>query len=142
MGESQQTGQGKFGDAIGTDWEDVFIAYLLAKPYVAMRVEDIWAVAAFAKQHAGVERVDLVSIGHPGVPALHAAALSPDTFASLRIGNSLVSWSNVVEFGITQDQLHNAVHGALPWYDLPDLARLIGNKLIIINPVDALGQPV
>ncbi len=141
-GESSQTGQGKFGDAIGTDWEDVFLAYLLGKPYVAMRTEDILGAARFAKQHAGVERVDLASIGHVGVPALHAAALEPQSFASVRIEACLVSWSNVVELGITHNQLHNAVHGALRWYDLPDLARLAGDGPNIENPLDALGQPV
>jgi len=141
-GESQQTGQGKFGDAIGTDWEDIYIAYLLAKPYVAMRTEDIWAAAGFARRHAGVDRIDLVSIGHTGVPALHAAVLEPDTFSAITIRNCLVSWSNVVELGITHNQLHNAVHGALPWYDLPDLARLVGDKIVIESPVDALGKPL
>ena len=140
IGESQQTGQGKFGDAIGTDWEDMFIAYLLGKPYVAMRTEDILGATAFARQHAGVDRVHLVSIGHVGVPAMHAAALEPERFASVNVEKCLVSWANVVELGITHNQLHNAVHGALPWYDLPDLARLTGDKIVIENPVDALGK--
>ncbi len=139
-GESRQTSQTAFGEAVGLDWQDIFIAYLLEKPYVAMRTEDVLAAARFARQHAGVDRAGLVSIGHVGVPALHAAALEPANFASVRIEGCLVSWSNVIELGVIHNQLHNVVYGALPWYDLPDLARLAGENLTIASPVDALGK--
>ncbi|MFO7973348.1 MAG: acetylxylan esterase [Candidatus Hydrogenedentota bacterium] len=141
-GEARQTEQKKFGEAIGLNWQDFYIGYILAKPFVGMRTQDILSAADFARQHAEVERVHLVSIGHVGVPAMHAAALKPERFASVNIEKCLVSWSNVVELGITHNQLHNAVHGALPWYDLPDLAHLVGDILTLENPVDALGKPV
>jgi len=53
----------------------------------------------------------------------------------------LSSWSNVIESGRSFNQQVNAVHGALTTYDLPDLAARLGEKLIIKEPLDALGQP-
>ncbi len=141
-GESRQTGQTAFGEAVGLDWQDSLMAYLLEKPNVAMRAEDVLAAADFVKQLAGGAPVHLVSFGHVGVPALHAAALEPDRFASVRIETCLLSWSNAIELGITHNQLHNAVHAALCWYDLPDLARLAGENTAIVAPVDAMGRPV
>ncbi|HOJ62577.1 MAG TPA: hypothetical protein PK878_20045, partial [bacterium] len=64
-------------------------------------------------------------------------------FDSVKIQKSLVSWSNVIHNTITKNQLVNTVHGALRKYDLPDLtATLPADKLIIEDPVDALGNPV
>ncbi len=140
-GESRQTGQTAFGEAVGLDWQDSLMAYLLEKPNVAMRAEDVLAAAHVAGQLAGAAPVHLVSVGHVGVPALHAAALEPARFASVRIEGCLLSWSNAIELGITHNQLHNAVHAALCWYDFPDLARLAGEHTAVVAPVDAMGRP-
>jgi hypothetical protein len=56
---------------------------------------------------------------------------------------SLLSWSDVVERGLSRDQMGNVVPGVLTAYDLPDLAaRLAPLPLTIVNPVDAMGTPV
>jgi dienelactone hydrolase len=141
-GESRQIGQTAFGEAIGLDWQDSQMAYLLEKPVVAMRAEDVLAAAGFARQHAGSAPLHLVSFGHVGIPALHAAALEPDRFASVRIEGCLLSWCNTIELGIIRNQLHNVIHGALHCYDLPDLARLAGENTTVVSPVDALGRPM
>jgi hypothetical protein len=73
------------------------------------------------------------------VPALHAAALEPELFGSVRLVRGLVSWADVVERGQSRGQLANVVHGALCEYDLPDLARTLGNRLAIEQPVNAMG---
>ena len=76
-------------------------------------------------------------------PALDSiAALEPDLFASVTISRSLCSWSNVIELGRTEGQLTNVVHGALTCYDLPNLAEMLGDKLTISDPVDALERPM
>jgi hypothetical protein len=77
-----------------------------------------------------------------GVPALHAAALEPDLFGSVKLVRSLVSWSNVIESGCSLNQQVNAVHGALTMYDLPNLAERLGDKLTVEEPLDALGKPL
>ena len=54
----------------------------------------------------------------------------------------LASWSNVLEHTVTKNQLANIVHGALTAYDLTDLAGILGGKVTIVEPADALGEPI
>ena len=87
IGETQQTTQRKFAGTTGADWKDVFTAYLLGRSYVGMRAEDVLICARFLKQqHKGP--VELIAVGNLGVPAIHAAALEPDLFASVKLVRS------------------------------------------------------
>jgi len=138
-GETQQTGQRYFMSYFGSDGQDVYTAYLLGRSYVGMRAEDILICARFLQQQED-GRVDLVAVGHVSVPALHAAALEPDIFGSVKLVRGLVSWSNVIESGRSLNQLVNTVHGALTVYDLPDLAATLGDSLTIEEPLNALGE--
>ena len=149
-GETQQSKQNKFTDAIGLDWKDVFTAYLLGRSYVGMRAEDVLVCARVAGILPAIRGrdaldttrpVDLITAGNVTIPALHAAALEPDLFGSVKLTGLLSSWSNVIESGRSYNQQINAVHGALTTYDLPDLVATLGDKLIVKEPLDALGQP-
>ena len=74
---------------------------------------------------------------------MHAAALEPQLFASVTLKNCLNGWSNVVQTPLAVNQFVNVVHGALTAYDLPDLlAAIPKDKLKVIEPLDALDQPV
>ena len=129
------------GDLFGSDTRDVFTAYLLGRSYVGMRAEDILNSARFLQgKHQGP--VDLVAVGHVCVPALHAAALEPQLFGSVKLVQSLTSWSNVIELGQSRNQLVNTVHGALTTYDLPDLVRTLGDRITIEQSLNALGEPM
>jgi dienelactone hydrolase len=139
-GEMLQTKQNSIAGATGPDWKDVFTAYLLGRSYVGMRAEDILVCARWLRQDQG-KPVDLIAIGNVGVPALHAAALEPELFGSVKLVHSLISWSNVIESGRSFNQQVNTVHGALTTYDLPNLATL-GDKLTIEEPLDAMGKPL
>jgi len=140
-GETQQTKQKNFGEAIGFDWKNLYTAYLLGRSYIGMRAEDIMVCAGYLKQQQDGP-VDLVAVGHVSVPALHAAALEPNIFGSVKLIRGLVSWSNIIESGRSLNQLVNTVHGALTVYDLPDLAATLGAKLTIEEPLNALGEPI
>jgi cephalosporin-C deacetylase-like acetyl esterase len=140
-GETQQTRQRKFGGTFGFDWVDVYAAYLLGRSYVGMRAEDVLTCARYLA--AGqADSVRLVAVGNVGVPALHAAALEPKLFASVRPVRTLTSWSSVIHLRRTRNQLISAVHGALLTHDLPDLAATLGSKLSLEEPVDATGMKV
>ena len=109
-----------------------------------MRTEDVLACARFlagddvAKRQ---RRVHLIAIGEAGPPALHAAALEPDLFGSVRLERALTSWSNVVRTPVARNQLINAVHGALRSYDLPDLLSVLpADKVTVLHPLDAAGE--
>jgi cephalosporin-C deacetylase-like acetyl esterase len=140
IGETQQAAGNKLSDATGFDWKNVYTAYLLGDSYVAMRAEDIMTCARFLQQQQDGP-VDLVAAGHVCVPALHAAALEPDLFGSVKLIKGLGSWSDIIESGLSVNQLVNAVHGALKIYDLPNLTKTLGDKLTIEQPLNALGKP-
>ncbi|MHC4326773.1 MAG: alpha/beta hydrolase [Planctomycetota bacterium] len=140
-GETGQTAQRKFTGVTGSDWKDVFTAYLLGRSYVGMRAEDVLVCARFLRQEQ-TGPVELIVVGNVGVPALHAAALEPDLFASVKLMRSLTSWANLIELGRSVNQQVSAVHGALTIYDLPDLAGTLGGKLTVEEPLNALGEAV
>jgi hypothetical protein len=147
IGETEGTTTHKaFIPLFGPDWQDFFRAYLLGKSYLGMRTEDILVCTRFLSDYYGDQetcRVHLIGIGEAGPPVLHAAAMEPDLFASIRLERSLVSWSNVVRTPVTINQLINVIHGALRIYDLPDLqASIPAEKIIVVEPKKADGTPV
>jgi len=143
-GETQQKSQRYFAHHFGPDGQDVYTAYLLGRSYVGMRAEDILLGARqlLSSSERKPARVDLIAVGHTGIPALHAAALEPDLFGSVKLIRTLSSWSDIIESGRSSNQLVNTVHGALSRYDLGDLAGTLGDQLTIEEPANALGEPI
>jgi dienelactone hydrolase len=139
LGETRRTGSdGPFGD-----WKNYYTAYLLGKSYVGIRAEETLLAARHAATVEGKlsRPVRLIAVGEAAVPALHAAALEPALFASVTLKEMLPSWREVVAAPETHNQLVNTVHGALEFYDLPDLVRLAGSESVKIEqPVDAMGK--
>ena len=144
VGETQHPkGKWGYGPLFGHDWEDFYLAYMLGRSYLGMRVEDALVCARYLAGASSDARVHLVGIGETGPVALHAAALEPDLFASLELRRSLVSWSNVVKTEVTVNQLVNTVHGALEKYDLPDLLAILPTERVtVIEATDAAGELV
>jgi hypothetical protein len=143
-GETQQTKQLKWG-LIETDWQDVTTAYCLGRSYVGMRAEDVLVAARYATKNLDggpVAAVDLLAVGNVGVPALHAAALEPSLFGSVKLSQTLVSWASVLERRVTVMQYGNVVHGALLEYDLPNLTATLGDKLTVEDALDAADKPI
>jgi hypothetical protein len=141
--DKQDYGRGRFG----RDVQEIFLAYLIGRSYVGMRTEDVasWArmLTDYQTTSDRPNEIHLIAIGEAAVPALHAAALQPDQFASVRLRNTIRSWSEVVRTRETLDQAVNVVHGALQRYDLTDLIDLAGaDKTVLEEPVDVLGEPL
>ncbi|MEA3478653.1 MAG: acetylxylan esterase [Bacteroidota bacterium] len=141
-GETQQTEQSKWGQQIGTDWEDYFKAYVLGRSYVGMRAEDILVCARWLAAQYRTGSVAIHATGNIGVPALHAAAMEPQLVETLHLDKTLASWQYVVHQRPTYNQLINTVHGALRSYDLPDLTALLKHKITVTRPLDAQGNQI
>jgi hypothetical protein len=148
LGETSRTpGRDTMGAVLGFNVRDTNLAYLVGKSFVAMRTEDVLACARYLGGSPtgtnGPARVAVVSIGEPGVPALHAVALEPSLFSSLKLQRSLASWVDVVRVPASRNQKVNAIFGALRVYDLTDLvSSLPKDKIAITEPLDATGQPL
>lgn len=123
---------------VGGDWRDYYRAYLVGKSYVGMRVEDVYTAVRVLRARLGEGvAIHLEAVGQATVPALHAAALEPGLFASVTLRDGIPSWSDVVRTPRAKLQLMNAVHGALAWYDLPDLRDSLKDK-----PLRVIGEQV
>ncbi len=136
----------RYDKSMGRLWTECAIAYLLDTSLVAMQAEDITAAAAFLRKYQSPNKprgVNLVATGPLGVPALHAAALAPELFQSIKLRRCLDSWSNVVRTPFAHKQYPTLVFGALESYDLPDLRRsLPPGKLSVEGPLDANGKVI
>lgn len=131
----------------GQDIQEVLIAYLLGRSYVGMRTADVAHWTSFLKtyQPTGQKPTEmhLVAIGEAAIPALHAAALDPDTFQTVTLNGMLRSWEELVSATESLNQAVNIQHGALKHYDLPALVELAGaGKVRLEAPADAMGKPV
>ncbi len=129
----------------GQDVQEVFLAYLLGRSYVGMRVEDIATWTRFLKDFPNTaerpRELHLVGIGEAAIPALHATAIAPEDFRTVTLHGMLRSWEELVGATESRDQAVNVHHGALPQYDLPDLVELEGAaKVRVFNSVNPLGQ--
>ena len=125
-------------DVAASETGDGYMAYLLGRSYVGLRAEDILIAARWLKQRTPGRpvAVGLIAVGDVGIPALHAAALEPDLFQSVKLGRTPHAWSAVVHTRLARLPISAVVHGALLTYDLPDLAATLGGKLAIEPQAD------
>jgi len=125
-----ETGSGQL-DALLTDWKTYYMAYLLGKPLLGLRVEDALTatdfVAFYQRKEDNPREVHLIGDGQAGLVALHAAALRTERFATVVVHDTPAMWADVVQQTVPVKQLDSAVHGVLEAYDLPDLVELIGH---------------
>jgi cephalosporin-C deacetylase-like acetyl esterase len=135
------------GSPFGRDWTDAFLAMSVNRPLLGQRVARLLDLLETLHEQPGGERAagfHVVGSGPAGLVALHAALLDGrGLIKKVTLHRSLISWSDVVQNGLSRDQLASVVPGILESYDLPDLAaRLAQRALSILEPVDALGVPV
>lgn len=115
----------------GGNFKDIMTAYLLGRPMLTMRAEDVLISARYLAERddAGGKQVDLVALAGAGPPALHAAALEAGLFAAVKLVDAPGSWIDHLRDPASPGQLVNTVHGALRYYDLADLkASLPGTQ--------------
>ena len=139
--DKRDYGRGQFG----RDVQEIFLAYLMGRSYVGMRTSDVVTWADFLaeyKKEKGQNGIRLVAQGEAAIPALHAAALDPDRFDSVRLKEMIASWAEIVSTPENLNQAASVVHGALKHYDLPDLVEMLGkDKVKTEKRVNVMGEP-
>lgn len=117
-------------DPLLGDWKTASMAYLLGRPLLGTWVLDALTGARFVAHYKlpeGRRRpVHAVGVGGAGLALLHAAALEPDLFASVTLRACPRDWQSTLASPPFSRALETVVHGALAFYDLPDLVRLAG----------------
>lgn len=144
IGETAPSDAVWYHPRFGQDGKHVAIAYLLGKNYVGMRAEDLLVAARWLQGEINPSinaKIDLVCSGSPVATAgLHAAALEDELFAHIKLHQSLPSWEPVLESLTSESQFVNCIHGATRVYDLSDLIAILGDRVAILEPVDAMGN--
>lgn len=104
---------------------DYYIALMLGRSWLGMQCEDMLVAGRWLAREQGAISIRLVAESEVGPAALHAAALGGRLIAHARIEGSVLSWRDLMTATEAHPHIHNAVHGALGFYDLPDLAKRI-----------------
>lgn len=105
----------------------------IGRPLLGQRVEDVQAAldVLLGWKDVDPDRVDLVGVGRAGPVALHAGFLD-GRFAHVTLRRSIRSWiEDVVATPLAPNRLALVVPGALARYDLPDLARALGDGVTL-----------
>jgi dienelactone hydrolase len=129
----------------GADWREAFVALSIDRPLLGQRAAELLNVLeTLLESRKLVPGFHLVGVGAAGPVVLHAALLDGGGLVKkVTLQSSLVSWSNVVERGLSRNQLSSVLPGVLASYDLPDLAAAIAPlPLAIVDAVDAEGKAV
>jgi hypothetical protein len=138
--DKRDYGRGRFGP----DSQEFYLAYLMGRSFVQMRTTDVFRWSDYLSRYRSKGKplpIQLIATGEAAIPVLHAAALEPSRFESVRLTDMISSWEKVVAAPESKNQLVNAVHGALRYYDLPDLVELAGKgRVKIEQPADANGR--
>ena len=114
---------------------------MLGKPVLGQRVTDILAlVRAFAPRH----RIALASLGRMTPPALFAAAMEP-AISSVYLAGGIASFRSLLETETYTEPFANFLFDVLRHTDLPQLARSIAGRRVILTPqntwdIDSLSQ--
>ena len=138
--DKRDYGRGRFG----RDVQEIYLAYLMGRSFVGMRTDDVFRWSDYLAHYGSNKKalpIQLIATGEAAISALHAAALEPSRFESVRLNGMIRLWAEVVAAPESKNQLVNSVHGALRHYDLPNLVELAGKSRVkITEPVDASGS--
>ena len=105
----------------------------IGQTLLGQRVEDALAGLKMlvGHEHVDGQQVQLVGVERAGPVALHAATLQTG-FASVLLRDSIRSWvEDIVAGPLQEDVIGQVVPHALKKYDLPDLEKLLGDKLTV-----------
>lgn len=114
-------------------------AIIVGKTLVGMRTDDVIRAINWL---GGNTSITLYGKGALGMVALHAAALD-QRVTHVLVENTLTSYSAALDAPVHKNLSEIMIPGVLQHYDVPDLlAAIAPREVTIVNPVDAIGQPV
>jgi pimeloyl-ACP methyl ester carboxylesterase len=124
---------------------DRFLAYMsaaLGDPVMAMRIRDGLSALAYLRSRPEIDPKKIVvsGCGLGGIVALHVAAIDRNVCGPV-VWDSLISFQALLETENYTWPADAFLPNALLDYDLPDLAAVAANP-VIVNPKDGRGQLV
>lgn len=127
--------------ALTGDWTLLSLKTLLVgRTPVGLRVDDAMAAANWLSSRPESNGVlSLAGDGALGPVVLHAAVLD-DRFRTAEIDGSILNYRQFVERPVSRNMAEVNLPGVLGQYDLPDLIRVLGDRLTVVNPVNSIGE--
>jgi cephalosporin-C deacetylase-like acetyl esterase len=119
-------------------------AFLVGKTLLGMRLDDVLRGVDYLATRPDIDRAALTVYGEgPAGPVmLHAAALD-DRIQRVVVESSLTSYRMIVDQPVHRNVSEVVIPGVLKKYDLSTLLLAIYPRRIeVVNPKDALGEPV
>ncbi|MCG3199005.1 MAG: acetylxylan esterase [Candidatus Omnitrophica bacterium] len=114
------------------DWVVSFLALHLNRPLLAQRTEDVLAALDLLKARFPGKAIEVNAFRETTPAALMATTLEP-TVAKLVLTEGLISWDSVFEAPYTLGVLSNVAPGMLLAADIPDLARSILPRKVVLR---------
>ncbi|MFC7666103.1 alpha/beta hydrolase family protein [Hymenobacter humi] len=114
------------------EYRNAMLALHEGRPLLAQRVEDLNSIQTFVRNHAQLNGLPLEirASGRAVGPALHAAVLWP-VFSRVVVEQAPRSYQQLLAQPTAKDVYSEVLPGVLRRYDLPDLQRALGSRLVL-----------
>jgi cephalosporin-C deacetylase-like acetyl esterase len=127
----------EFGHLFNVETAMSYMAWYLDRSLFTMRVEDVVRTVDYATSRFDRAGVTMIGRGMGALWALYAAALD-DRVKAVRCERMLKSYRTLIE---SDRYLHGAnvfLRDVLLHFDIPQVAALVGGRLTVEEPVDAM----
>jgi len=116
------------------EWRCAVIALHEGRPLVGQRVVDVLTLMDFCTNHSLLKGhpVQVVGDGLFGPVLMHAALLD-ERIRKVTLTRTLKTWKDYLENPLQRDMQSNVIEGVLQHYDLPDLIRLSGGRVRVVD---------
>ncbi|MGA8741424.1 MAG: acetylxylan esterase [Terracidiphilus sp.] len=111
-------------------------ADLVGRTLIGMRIDDVIRTVDYVARRPDVNpvRISAVASGHLGLVLMHAAVLDP-RIKHIEVDHVLTSYRSLLDAPLTVGAPEDVIPGVLLHYDIPDLAKVLGLRLSLTDPL-------
>jgi cephalosporin-C deacetylase-like acetyl esterase len=123
---------------LGTFYLTELRAELVGRTILGMRVDDVIAATDYLSHGVSTypggdpNNITVVASGHMGLVALHAAVLD-SRIKHVTVDHVLESYRSLLEAPMPVDAPQDVLPGVLEKYDVPDLVRVLGTRVTVLD---------
>ena len=117
------------------EYRAAMLALHEGRPLLTQRIADIALLRLFVRntEHLYGVPLEIRASGRAIVPALHAAVLAP-AISRLTVEALPLSFEQLLAQPAAKETYSQVLPGVLRYYDLPDLQRALGSRLVVGRP--------
>jgi len=117
------------------EYRNAMLALHIGKPLIGQRVTDVLSVIEFLNKDVEINElsIEINSIGLVGLPALHAAFLSPK-IDKINLYQCISSYQDILNQPLAKDRYGVVINNVLNYYDIPNLINWMGTEKVKFYP--------